>query len=113
MALGSCPPEYMEGHFRRTIETDIQQGNPDSARCVALHALMAPCPLAHAAGCTGIAKDGDAPRQGNLPTMGMTAQQEIDAGMGGLTVDLGGVGEQDGEGIRRNRSQGLFQIVHA
>ena len=45
--------------------------------------------------------------------MGVSAEHEVEAGVGGLAVDLGGVGEEDGGGVGRDVGGGVVDVVGA
>ena len=45
--------------------------------------------------------------------MGVSAEHEVEAGVGGLAVDLGGVGEEDGGGVGRDVGGCVVDVVGA
>ena len=43
--------------------------------------------------------------------MGMPAQQQVESGVGGVAINLGSVGQQDGKGVDGNVGGRFFDVI--
>ena len=74
---------------------------------------MPPCAGGKNARQIGFEQDRNAARQANLPAVRMSAQHQVEAGVRGLPVDFGGVGQQDSDVAGWNILSRFFDVVGA
>ena len=74
---------------------------------------MSPCASAESARQIGFKQDRNATRQANLPTMRMSAQHQVEAGVGGLPINFRSVRKQDRDSTMWNIRRRFFDVVCA
>ncbi len=74
---------------------------------------MSPCASAESAGQIGFEQDGNAARQANLPTMRMSAQHQVETGVGGLPINFRSVRKQDRDTTMWNIRRRFLDVVCA
>lgn len=105
--------EVVEGDLRGAVEADRDDGGAETDGGVSVHGGVGPGTGAEVAGEALVEGDGDGAGEADLATVGVSAEHEVEAGVGGLAVDLGGVGEEDGDGVSRDVGGGVVDVVGA
>ncbi len=89
--------QIVQRDLGRAIEPHGHDGRSRADGRVSVHCMVPPGARAQSPGQDRIERYGNAAGQADLPAMGVTAQEQVEAGMSSLAVDLGGVRKQNGE----------------
>src|SRR5664279_2163957 len=100
----------MKRDLRRTIEADGHHGRSGADRSVAGHISVFPSARPERSRQNGIECDGDAAGQAYLPTVRVSAQQQIESRMRGLPVYFRRVGQKNRELFMRNCVRGFLDL---
>src|SRR5712664_3013359 len=111
ISLPSAAPKAMQGDFRRTVEAHRNDARSRTYRGVAAHVVILPSSRPHTSRQYRIKYDRNRSWQTDLPTVRVSAQQQIKIGMSRLAIDFRCVRQQDGELAIRYLQRSLFDIV--
>src|SRR6266511_6429522 len=99
--MGSGVLQVMQGYFRETIEPHGNDDRSGADRGIPNHVMILPRSRAHVPRQDRIQSDRDGTGEADLASVGMTAQQQIEIGMGSLAVDLRRMGKENGKLVVR------------
>src|ERR1019366_2728214 len=101
----------MQSDLRRTIEAYGDDAGSGTRGGIAGHVAVAPGSGSHPPRQHRVECQRYCPRQADLASVRMSAQEQIKAGMGGLSEDFGRMRQQDGKCSLGNLRPGFFNIV--
>jgi len=101
-----------QGDFAGAVEPQGDAGGAGAPAGVAGHLLILPCAGSGITRGPGVGEDGALIRQADLSAVGVAAEVETGVALGCFFVCLRRVGEEDGEGLRRDIPKGGFGVGH-
>src|SRR4029077_18751176 len=111
ISLQSAAPKAMQGDFRGTVEAHRDDARSCTYRGVAAHAVILPGSRPHSSRQYCLKYDRNGSWQTDLPTVRMSAQQQIKIGMSRLAIDFRCVRQQDGELAMRYLRRSFFDVI--
>src|SRR5271169_5193243 len=103
----------MECNFRGAIEPDRNDRGASANGCIANHVTVLPCARTHMTWKNRIQGDRDPAGKADLPTMGVSAEEQAKVGIGSLLIDLRRMRQQDGKIPERDSGRSLLNIIDA
>jgi hypothetical protein len=101
----------MQGNFWKAINADGDYSASHTDRGVTYHVTVIPWPRAHMPWQNRTKGDWNRPGQTDLTTVGMTTQEQIEAGMCSLAVNFRCMRQQDRKRPVWNFGRCLFDVV--
>src|ERR1700676_1025353 len=84
----SAAPKAMQGDFRRTVQAHRNDARSSTHRGVANHVVILPGSRPHSSWQHRLQFDRNGSRETELPTVRVTAQQQIEISVSSLAIDF-------------------------